>query len=307
MGIALHAASRHAYVTGFTSSRNFPTTPGVVQPKNPKLCAGFGSACVEAFVTRLNAAGGRVYSTYLFGEDGDQGNDIAVDAAGNAYVTGETYSRYFPLVNAFQPQKGAPLGTLDAFVAKLNATGSALVYSSYLGGSRVEDIPLEGEDKGLGIVVDTGGNAIVVGVTNAFDFPTRNAWQPHLDGSRCGYLEYLCYDTFVTRVAARGAGVLPAVRLNARPRTLRVGGTLTATWAGIPTARRSARLRLVQLGTSSHDTLVPDWPTTGAGNGSLQIRLPRTLRPGTYELRLITDVRSELTDLARSSPFRVTP
>jgi hypothetical protein len=308
MGIAVHAASRHAYVTGFTSSRDFPTTPGVVQPKNPKLCAGFGSACVEAFVTRLNAAGARVYSTYLFGEDGDQGNDIAVDAAGNAYVTGETYSRYFPIVKAFQPQKGTTLGTLDAFVAKLNATGSALLYSSYLGGNRsAQPEPLEGEDVGVGIAVDTGGNAVVVGVTNAFDFPTLDAWQPHLNGGRCGYLEYLCYDIFVTKVAANGPGVLPAARLNVRPRTLRVGGTLTATWAGIPTPRRSDRLRLVQLGTSSHDTLVPDWPITGAGSGSLQLRLPRTLRPGMYELRLITDVRSELTDLARSSPFRVTP
>jgi hypothetical protein len=111
----------------------------------------------------------------------------------------------------------------------------------------------------------------------------------------------------VTKVTATGPGVLPNVRLNVRPRTLRVGGTLTAAWAGIPTPRRSDRLRLVQLGTSSHDTLVPDWPITGAGSGSLQLRLPRTLRPGMYELRLITDVRSELTDLARSSPFRVTP
>jgi hypothetical protein len=140
----------------------------------------------------------------------------------------------------------------------------------------------------------------------SLNFPTLGAWQPNLEGSRCGYSEYLCYDAFVTKIAANGPGVRPDVSLDVSPTNLPVGGTLTATWAGIPAPRRSDRLRLVQLGTSSTDTLVPDWSTRSARSGSLQLRLPTTLPPGTYELRLITDINSELTDLARSRPFRVT-
>jgi hypothetical protein len=119
-------------------------------------------------------------------------------------------------------------------------------------------------------------------------------------------LGYLCYDTFVTKIAAQGPGVIPDVSLEVSPTNVRVGGILTATWAGISTPASSDRLRLVKLGTSRVDTLVSDWPITGTGSGSRQLRLPTTLQPGTYELRLITDVNFELTDLARSCPFKVT-
>src|SRR5208337_2585432 len=86
-----------------------------------------------AFVTKLNAAGSAlVYSTYLGGGRGDYGNSIAVDSSGNAYVTGSTSSTDFPAVNPLQATTRGPYNT---FVAKLNAAGSALVYSTYLGGS----------------------------------------------------------------------------------------------------------------------------------------------------------------------------
>ena len=88
----------------------------------------------DAFVTKLNAAGSAlVYSTYLGGSGDDDGNGIAVDSSGNAYVTGYTDSTNFPTANAFQAAFGG--GSGDAFVTKLNAAGSALVYSTYLGGS----------------------------------------------------------------------------------------------------------------------------------------------------------------------------
>ena len=91
-----------------------------------------------AYVALINPSGtGLVYSTYLGGDIFDTGSGIAIDAAGNAYVTGNTLSFTFPVVDAFQPV-GA--GQDDAFVAKLNAAGSALVYSSYLGGSAVTDV-----------------------------------------------------------------------------------------------------------------------------------------------------------------------
>ena len=94
------------------------------------------------------------YSTYLGGGDNDIGDSVTVDRAGNAYVTGSTFSTNFPTQNPFQPAFG---GFVDAFVTKLNATGSALVYSTYLGGSRV--------DAGNGIAVDREGNAYVTGQT----------------------------------------------------------------------------------------------------------------------------------------------
>jgi hypothetical protein len=150
-------ASGNAYVTGTTSSSDFPTTSGVFQP----MLTGYPG---EAFVTKLNPTGsGLVYSTYLGGSDGlDIGYGIAVDATGNAYMTGTTYSTNFPTLGAFQALFGG--GFQDAFVTKLNATGSALVYSSFLGGS--------GYDQGLGIAVDATDNAYVTGLTQSTNFPT---------------------------------------------------------------------------------------------------------------------------------------
>jgi hypothetical protein len=124
LAFALDSAG-NAYITGFTNSTNFPTA-NAFQSAN----GGFQ----DAFVTKINAAGTAfVYSTYLGGSSGEQARGIAVDSSGNAYVTGFTGSTNFPIVNAFK----STLGTdeQDAFVTKINATGSALVYSTYLGGS----------------------------------------------------------------------------------------------------------------------------------------------------------------------------
>ena len=130
----------------------------------------------NAFVAKLSADGSAlVYSTYLggSGNDGsDAGNGIAVDAAGNAYVTGHTFSPDFPTANALQAAPGGPNG--NAFVAELMSGGSALVYSTYLGGS--------GNDDGYGIAVDAAGNAYVTGFASSPDFPTVNALQPTLGG-----------------------------------------------------------------------------------------------------------------------------
>jgi hypothetical protein len=119
--------SGNAYVTGYTNSPDYDVTPGAFQTTN----GGY----VDVFVTKLNAAGtALVYSTYIGGISDDYGNAIAVDGSGNAYVTGYTYSTDYDVTpGAFQTTNGGIGG--DVFVTKLNATGTALVYSTYIGGS----------------------------------------------------------------------------------------------------------------------------------------------------------------------------
>ena len=158
-GIAVDA-SGSAYVTGATSETSlvrFPTTSGAAQT------APGGTS--DVFVTKSNAAGSALsYSTYLGRSDSESGTAIAVNAAGNAFITGSTGSADFPTTNgAAQTTSG---GASDAFMAKLNPAGSALSYATYLGGSST--------DTGSGIAVDGSGNAYVTGDTYSTDFPTTS-------------------------------------------------------------------------------------------------------------------------------------
>ena len=166
-------ASGSAYVTGYTDSTNFPVTGGVVEATS--------GGSVDVFVTKLNAAGSAiVYSTYLGGSGDDRGFSIAVDGAGNAYVTGWTGSTNFPVAGAVQATSGG--GGRDAFVAKLNPTGTGLVYSTYLGGS--------GSDSGNGIAIDASGT-YVTGSTTSNNFPVVNAFQSLLAGGQDGFVTKL--------------------------------------------------------------------------------------------------------------------
>jgi hypothetical protein len=154
-------SSGQAFVTGTASLGYLPTTAGAFQT-NPT--AGF-----NAFVTKFNAAGSAlVYSTYLGGGFFvTQGYDIAVNSSGNAYVTGSTFDGSFPTTaNAFQKVNRSTIFGQNAFVTKLNSTGSALVWSTYLGGST--------SDTAQGIAVDSSGNAYITGYTNSTDFPTKS-------------------------------------------------------------------------------------------------------------------------------------
>lgn len=179
-------SSDNAYVTGYTSSSNFPTTARAFQ----KGLSGLQNA----FITKLNPTGTVIeYSTLLGGNDYDFGFGIAVNKDGNAYVTGTTYgifSSTFPTTsNAYQT---APSGSGDAFVSKLSADGSTLVYSTFLGGA--------GYDGGRGIALDTSGNAYVTGYTQSSAFPTTaGAAQTALNGTE---------DAFVTKVNSDGSGLV---------------------------------------------------------------------------------------------------
>jgi Calx-beta domain/Beta-propeller repeat len=188
--IAVDAAGS-AYITGTTYSTNFPTTVGSVQ-------TAFGGSS-DAFVAKLNASGtGLLYSTYLGGSFDDNGNGIAVDGAGHAYVTGTTDSSNFPTTAGAFQQANNPLNNIMGFVAELNATGSALIYSTYLGGSDGYD------SQSSAIAVDASGAAYLTGYTSSLDFPTKNPLQAaYADSAGSG-----SYDAFITKLNASGTALV---------------------------------------------------------------------------------------------------
>jgi hypothetical protein len=173
-------ASGYVYVVGTTLSLDFETTLSAFQPY-------YGGGDYDAYVLKLDTAGTRfLYSTYLGGLDLDYGQGIAIDGSGNAFLTGNTYSTNFPTTrDAFQNTYG---GSGDAFVAQLDATGRALIYSSYLGSSA--------EDWGANIALDSSAspNAYVAGYTSSTDFATANAFQPTYGGGSL--------DAFVAKIGA---------------------------------------------------------------------------------------------------------
>ena len=193
-------ADHNAYVAGSTGSADFPTTTDAFQAS----FRGFEAA----FVTKLDASGGAlVYSTFLSGGTGSglvftEGSGIAVDSVGEAYVVGHTNAFDFPTTaGAYQR---AFRGEDDAFVTKLSSTGAALVYSTYLGGSRTTgpSAPSGSRTNASGIAIDASGNAYVTGKTTSSDFPVtpgafqaRNALSPKPDA-------------FVTKLDSSGSALV---------------------------------------------------------------------------------------------------
>ena len=150
-GIAVDTLG-NAYVTGYTQSTGFPTTPGAFQTNQPGK---------DVFVTKFNSSGsGIIFSTYLGGSDHDAPEEIAIDSFGEAVVAGFTLSPNFPQANGL----AAPGDSDNAFLTRLNASGTGLVYSTYLGGV--------GHDGAFGLAVDAARNAYVVGTTESLNFPT---------------------------------------------------------------------------------------------------------------------------------------
>ncbi|MEQ1947581.1 MAG: SBBP repeat-containing protein [Bryobacteraceae bacterium] len=182
-GIAIDASS-NVYVAGGTYSTNFPTL-GSIQSAN--------GGNQDAFLTKLAASGAQIlYSTYLGGAGtvtGEQANAITIDGSGNAYIAGVTNSTNFPTTaGAYQVTYN---GFQDAFVAKINAAGNALTYSTYLGGTSF--------DWANGIRVDSSGNAYIAGYTSSFDFAISGGVQAGFGGM---------YDAFVTKLSASGSTLL---------------------------------------------------------------------------------------------------
>jgi len=186
-GIAIDG-SGNAYVVGRVGSTsiNFPTTAGA-------LATTYRGGDFDGVLFKLNAQGNAlVYSTFIGGEDNDSTEGIAVDSSGNAYITGGTRSNGFPVTaSAFQSFR---TGDTDAYLTKLNASGSAVLYSTLLGGGST--------DRGSGVVVDSSGNAYVAGYASSVDFPTQNAFQGFSGGS---------FDAFIAKIDTNASGAASLV------------------------------------------------------------------------------------------------
>jgi beta-propeller repeat-containing protein/IPT/TIG domain-containing protein len=211
--IAVDSAG-NVYVAGIATSPNFPIANALQQTPG---------GLVDAYAAKFDPAGSRLlYSTYLGGAGIDGASSIAVDAGGNAYLTGVTSSPDFRTVNPLQASHGG--GLFDAFVVKLNPSGSTISYATYLGGS--------GEDRGLRIALDSTGSAYATGDTDSPNFPMANATQPSKGGSADAFVaklspsgNQLAYSTYLggsgldggTAIAVDAAGAAYVTGFTASP------------------------------------------------------------------------------------------
>ena len=182
--------SGNAYVTGQTTSPDFPTANAIDSTHGGGSCGGGNLLCSDVYAAKLNATGsGLVYSTFLGGGDEDAGRSIFVDASGNAYLTGTAFPGFPITPGAFRPTSQG----FEGFVSKVNAAGSGLVFSTFLGG--------ELTDQPAAVAADTSGNVYVTGSTTSFQFPTTpGAFQTSKIGNEA--------DAFVTKLNPTGSGLV---------------------------------------------------------------------------------------------------
>jgi carboxypeptidase family protein/beta-propeller repeat-containing protein len=248
--IAVDAAG-NAYVAGITNATGFASA-GAFQTT---FAGGTYDAFVAKFNTNVSGAASRVYATYLGGSGVDIGGNsrtststgnhgIAIDASGNAYVVGRTDSTNFPVANAFQ---AANAGYFDAFLTKVNSTGSALVYSTYLGGSSTQVV-----DEANAVAVNAVGNAYVTGHTESSNFPLVSPLS--ISGSTTG-------GVFVTKFTPAGDTLVYSIRLGRQV----TGSTDSDNFGQSIALDAAGNAFIAGMGRASYPSTTGAFQTTAAG------------------------------------------
>lgn len=288
-GIALDSTGA-VYVSGNTTSSDFPVTAGAAQTTFGGMSAGCapttGQICGDVTVTKFNPGGATLaYSTYLGGSlDESPGMSMALDAAGNAYLTGQTDSLNFPLVNAFQPTYGG--GPSDAFITMVNSTGSAFTYSTYLGGN--------GQDFGYRTILDPSGNLYLSGGTLSTNFPVK----PGVFQSKCG-TDGNCnggyMDAWVAKVIL-AADIQVSMSV---PSTVLSGANLTYTLGvknnGPDTAVAVVASDATPVGTTFYSVKTTEGSCTSppqGGTGTVTCSVPSLPANGHFTITLVVNVNA---------------
>ena len=254
------------YLTGTTTSSNFPVTASALQ--------SHGAGRIDGFVTKLAVFGAPLYSTYFGGSGDDSPAAIVLDSAGAAYVAGTTNSTNFPVTSSFQNVFN---GQKDIFAFKLNPAGSQLVYSTYLGGS--------GTDTASGLALDGNGSLYIAGRSDSEDFPTVNAFAPSRKGVANGIVAALSPTgnslQFSTYLGGSGVDSANALALNCATGLSVAGNTASTDFPVTAGAMQSA------FGLNSQDgfvaslglsPIIPAIPAGGVQNGATF--LPTQVAPG---------------------------
>ncbi len=270
-GVAIDNGGNNIYVTGQTSSNNFP----LLTPAQPAFGGSF-----DAFIAKISTTGTKVYATYLGGTGDDRGTGIAVNSAGAAYLTGFTSSTNFPTVTPLQISNG---GAFDAFIAKLNPAGTAFLYSTYLGGSANES-NVTAVTSTNPIALDASSDAYITGFTSSTNFPTATPLQPANAGGQDAFIARI---TDATPAADYSISILPGSR------TVVPGGATTYTVTATPVGGFTGTISLGASGLSN-DSTASFSPTTiaitdaSAKSSTLTVTTTAATPPGTYSLNINT-------------------
>ena len=264
-GIAADAGVNNLYVTGQTSSNNFP----VLNPVQPSSGGSF-----DAFIAKISNTGTKVYASYFGGSGDDRATGVAVNSSG-VYLTGFTSSTNLPTVSPLQLNNG---GAFDAFVAKLNPAGNALLYSTYLGGSANENF-VAAVTSTNPIAVDSS-NAYVTGFTSSGNFPTQSPLQSSKAAGQ---------DAFIAKIADVTPAADFSFSITPGSRTINPGDATNYTATATPTGGFTGNITLAVNGASGDTTtsFVPASITINDASpksSTLTVTTTVATPPGAYSL-----------------------